>query len=201
MKLFYNPASPYVRKVMVLAHEAKLADRITLISESVLPNKPNALVAASNPLMKVPTLLLEDGSALFDSRVIAEYLDVQSGGAFFPAAGAPRWTALRLQALADGVLDAAILIRYERALRPAEKQWADWIDGQLLKIRQGLDALEAQTGLGSAVTIGEIAVASALGYLDFRFPEENWRATHPRLAAFYEKFSARPSMMATRPPA
>ena len=201
MKLFYNPASPYVRKVMVLAHEAKLADRITLISESVLPNKPNALVAASNPLMKVPTLLLEDGSALFDSRVIAEYLDAQSGGAFFPAAGAQRWVALRLQALADGVLDAAILVRYERALRPAEKQWADWIDGQLLKIRQGLDALEAQTGLGSAVTIGEIAVASALGYLDFRFPEENWSATHPRLAAFYEKFSARPSMMATRPPA
>jgi glutathione S-transferase len=201
MKLIYNPASPYVRKVMVLAHELKLADRIELISETVLPHKPNAAVAGSNPLMKVPTLLLDDGSALFDSRVIVEYLDVLAGGKFIPATGPQRWVALRLQALADGVLDAAVLIRYERALRPAEKQWADWIDGQLLKIRQGLDALEAQAGSSSTVTIGDIAAACALGYLDFRFPDENWRATHPRLAAFYERFSARPSMLATRPPA
>ena len=200
MKLFYNPASPYVRKVMVVAHEGKLADRIALVSESVLPNKPNATVAISNPLMKVPTLLLEDGSALFDSRVIAEYLDGLAGGKFFPTAGPQRWAALRLQALADGVLDAAILIRYERALRPADKQWTDWIDGQLLKIRQGLDALEAQAGLASTVTIGEITTACALGYLDFRFADENWRATRPGLAAFYERFSARPSMLATRPP-
>jgi glutathione S-transferase len=203
MKLLYSATSPYVRKVMVLAHETGLAHRIELVPVTVAPTSVNEAVTAANPLTKVPTLLLETGQSLYDSAVIAEYLDsVQGGVPLVPRAGEPRWTALRRQAAADGLLDAAILMRYELVLRPAEKRWPDWIDGQMRKVRQTLAALEAEAGsLGASVTIGEIAIACALGYLDFRYPEEAWRTNHPGLAAFYAGFAQRPSMLATNPPA
>jgi len=202
MKLYYSNTSPYVRKVMVVAHERVLIDRIETLPASATPVNHNGTLAAVNPLGKVPALVLEDGTALYDSPVIAEYLDALDGApVLLPASGPARWAALRQQAAADGLLDASILIRYERALRPAEKQWEAWVDGQMLKIRQTLDGLEQEAAkFGSQPTIGTITVACALAYLDFRFAEEGWRTTRPALAAFYEAFAARASMVATAPP-
>jgi glutathione S-transferase len=202
MKLRYSQSSPYARKVLVAAHERGLAGRIELMPASTSPVEPNQDIARENPLAKIPSLMLDDGTVLYDSRVIAEYLDSLGGAKLFPPPGPARWAALRQQALADGLLDAAILIRYERVLRPTEKQWREWIDGQFVKFRQALDAFEREAGgLEGALTIGPIAAACALGYIDFRFADEKWRSTRPALAAFYEKFCKRPSMMATRPPA
>ncbi len=203
MRLFYSATSPYVRKLMVLAHEAGLIDQLERIPVSVSPVAPNEQVAAANPLIKVPTLALDDGTALFDSPVIAEYLDTLHGkSAFFPVAGPARWAALRRQATADGVLDAAILVRYELTLRTEDKRSAEWIDAQMRKVRQSLAALEADAPHFSAEpTIGEISIGCMLGYLDFRFAHEEWRKHHPALAAFDAAFAARPSMVATRPPA
>jgi glutathione S-transferase len=201
MKLFYSGASPYVRKVMVLAHETGLADRIELVPASVAPTLVNAVVAAENPLVKVPTLLLTDGQSLFDSRVIVEYLDtLHAGRRLFPAEGPARWAALRRQAIGDGLLDAALLIRYENNLRPEPQRWKEWTDGQFRKLRQALAVLAAEP-LGAEPTIGEITAGCALGYLDFRFPEEDWRAAHPSLAGWFARISERPSFVATKPKA
>ena len=199
MKLLYSGASPYVRKVMVVAHEAGLVDRLELVPSSVGPTVVNAEVAAENPLVKVPTLVIESGHSLFDSRVIVEYLDTLHGGRrLFPAEGPARWTALRRQAIADGLLDAALLIRYENNLRPEPQRWQAWTDGQFRKVRQALASLAAE-GLGDELTVGEIAAGCALGYLDFRFPGEDWRGAHPALGAWYAKIAERPSFVATVP--
>ena len=125
MKLLYSPSSPFDRKVAVVPHERGLTGRIELITATTSPVQPNADVARDNPLAKIPSLTLDDGSTLYDSGVIAEYLDQLAGAELFPPSGPQRWTALRQQALADGLLDAAILIRYERVLRPADKQWPE----------------------------------------------------------------------------
>ena len=201
MKLFFNPASPFVRKVRVVAHELGLAARLELASVAPLPIRPVAELSQLNPLGKIPCLLLSDGTALYDSRVIAEYLDMLGGAPrLFPPAGAARWTALRRQALADGIMDAAVATRYERVVRPPERQFAEWITGQLTKVRQALDVLEAEAGaLRDSWTIGEIAIGCALGYLDFRYPEEDWRGVRPGLAAFFAAARERPSMQATAP--
>ncbi len=200
MKLRFSGASPFVRKVMVVAHETGLAGRIELVPCAVAPTMINPEVAAENPLVKVPTLTTDDGQRLYDSRVIVEYLDtLHHGPRVFPAEGAARWTALRQQATADGLLDAAILIRYENLLRPEHHRWPDWIEGQFRKLRQALAALaEEKLGLDHP-TIGEIAVGCALGYLDFRYPDEDWRAAHPALGTWYAKIAERPSFHATLP--
>jgi len=199
MKLHYNPASPYVRKVRVLALETDLMGDIALSKVSLTPTGPDADVCADNPIGKIPTLARGDGSALYDSRVICEYLDSRHGGArMFPEAGEARWSALRRQALADGILDAAVGTRYETFLRPEALRWQDWVDGQMAKIRRSLDVLESET-LGDTLDIGTISVACALGYLDFRYPAEGWRDSRPKLAAWFETFSERPSMTETRP--
>lgn len=201
MRLFYSATSPYVRKVLVCAHEAGLRSAIELAPATVSPVSENADVAAANPLTKVPTLVLDDGTALFDSRVIVEYLDHLSGGRLLPAAGSDRWRVLRDQATADGLTDAALLARYERALRPEALQWPEWDAGQVGKIRRALDELERQFQPSSAAPfVGDIAVACALGYLDFRFPELGWRQGHPRLTAFDAAMAVRPSMQASAPP-
>jgi len=201
MKLFHSGASPYVRKVMVVAHETGLVDRIERVPASVGPTTVNAEVAAENPLVKVPTLVLADGTSLFDSRVIVEYLDtLHQGRRLFPAEGPARWTALRRQAIADGLLDAALLIRYENNLRPEPQRWKDWTQGQFRKLHQALAAL-AEESLGTEPTIGEITAGCALGYLDFRFPDEDWRKAHPQLATWFAKISERPSFAATLPKA
>ena len=200
MKLRYSPASPYVRKVMVLALETGLAGKLEKIPTTVSPTKPSQDVAKDNPLIKVPALVLDDGQTLFDSPVICEYLDSLHGGAkLFPASGPARWTALRRQALGDGILDAAILTRYE-GIRPDGFKWPDWIEGQMTKVRTALAELEREADkLGGTVDIGTITIGCALGYLDFRFASEDWRAKHPKLAAWYASFAARPSMKETVP--
>ena len=201
MKLLYSQTSPYVRKVLVLAHETGLIDRLELVPVTVAPVTPNPTVAAENPLVKIPALIREDSVALYDSAVILEYLDgLHDGPKLIPAAGEARWTALQRQAAADGLLDAAILVRYETVLRPEEKRWPEWIDGQMRKLRGALAAFEVDgVTLGQSLTVGEIAIACALGWLDFRYPDENWREGRPRLADFYAKFAERPSMKATPP--
>jgi glutathione S-transferase len=200
MKLRHNPASPYVRKVMACAHELGLADKIELLSTAVSPVETNTTLAAENPLMKIPALTTDDGQVLFDSPVICEYLDSVAGGKLFPASGPARWTALRQQALGDGILDALILCRYEVAARPEEKRFSGWTDGQMRKAHQGLTALEKES-LGPLQTIGDITAACTLGYLDFRFPNDGWRSRHPKLAAWFASVEQRPSIEATKPPA
>ncbi|HEY3911541.1 MAG TPA: glutathione S-transferase [Stellaceae bacterium] len=200
MKLRHAAASPFVRKVMVCAHELGLAGRIELVPTAVTPIRANSELAPENPLMKVPSLVTDDGEALFDSPVICEYLDSLAGGnRLFPASGPARWAVLRQQALGDGILEALILCRYE-LVRPDERRWAGWTDGQMTKARQGLAAAEREN-LAGPRTIGPITIGCMLGYLDFRFPDEGWRARHPKLAAWYAAVEQLPSMRATKPPA
>lgn len=201
MKLIYSPASPFVRKVLVLAHEAGISDRLERVNPGPLtPVNPNPEVVRVNPLGKIPTLVLDDGVSLSDSRVICEYLDGLHDGALFPAAGKERYRALTLQALADGLMDTAVGLRYETFVRPAEKQWDQWIDKQRERYHRVLDHFDAGiSSAGDAPTIGTIAVGCALGYLDFRFADDDWRAGRERLAGWYDAFAARPSMRATEP--
>jgi len=200
MKLRHAAASPFVRKVMVAAHELALVGRIELVPTNVSPIRANAGLAAENPLMKVPSLVTGDGQVLFDSPVICEYLDsLAGGGLLFPPASSERWTALRRQALGDGILDALVLARYE-SVRPEDKQWSGWTDGQMAKAHQGL-AAAAGENLDGFSTIGHVAIACMLGYLDFRFAEDGWRGRHPKLAGWFANVSERPSMRLTRPPA
>jgi glutathione S-transferase len=197
-KLFYSPASPYARKVRVVAAEKGVA--LTIENVSLSPVNRNAEVAAVNPLGKVPSLVLEDGTTLFDSSVICGWLDAQKPTPRLIPDSAARWSVLTLEALGDGLLDASLLHRYEHILRPEEKRFQPWIDGQWTKVQATLDALETQcSGFGDRVDVGTIAVACALGYLDFRFADTPWRGGRPALAAWFEAFRARPSMTATAP--
>jgi glutathione S-transferase len=201
MRLWFNPASPFARKVRVVAREAGLADRIEESAVVVNPVKPNADLARENPLVKIPALATPDQGTLYDSPVICEYLDsLHRAAPLVPKTGPERWRALRLQALGDGILDAAVLIRYETAVRPHPLQWPDWIAGQFGKIRGGLAALEGEcAGWGDRFAIGEITAACVLGYLDFRFPDEKWRASHPKLERWFTLVSKRPSVQSTMP--
>ncbi len=203
MKLRYSPTSPYVRKVSVTAIELGLRERIERIPTDTQDRDSG--LAEHNPLGKVPALILDDGGLLYDSPVICEYLDSLHGGPrIFPAAGPERWTALRQQALGDGILDAAILCMLEMVRRPDEFRWQRWIDHQTAKVVRAVGRLETEAaefegGLEGPLTIGQIAAGCALGYLDFRFPELDWRAGRPKLAAWYENFAQRPSMRQTMP--
>jgi glutathione S-transferase len=200
MKLHYSPTSPYARKVLMCAVELGMRDRIELVPVSVSPTAPNAMVAAHNPLMKVPTLEREGGAPLFDSAVICEYLDVLGRGALFPREGERRWEALRLQALADGVMDAALLLRYETFARPEPLRWSEWIAGQRLKIAQALDHLDVQRrDPGQPLHIGDITIACALGYLDLRFADDKWRDRCANLARWFDAISKRESFRSTSP--
>ena len=203
MQLLSNPASPFGRKVKVAAHETGQLGIVGVHTVQTSAVAPSPVVVADNPLGKIPCLVLDDGSALYDSRVICEYLDtLHAGPPLFPPNGSSRWNALRLQALADGIMDAALLARYEGFLRPEEHRWPAWIDGQLDKVHRALDRLEATEvqGFGNRVDIGTIAAACALGYLDFRFAGLDWRAQRPQLAAWFDGFGGRPSMRDTMPP-
>jgi len=188
MKLRHSTTSPFVRKVHVLAIETGQIDKIELVKTNT--GDPNSDHGKDNPLNKVPALVLDDGSKLYDSRVICEYLDAQSGGKFFPPVGPARWTALRRQALADGMADAAVL--------PDNLRSPDVDKKQKLKVTQGLAALEADH-LGPQLDIGTLTVAILLDYLDFRFKAEDWRPAHPKLAAWHKTFSERASLKKTLP--
>jgi glutathione S-transferase len=199
MKLYWGSASPFVRKVMVVAHELGLQDNIERLDSAAHPVDRDRRIQAFNPLAKVPAALTDDGTVLYDSRVICEYLDALAGGGLFPAPGPARWTALRRQALADGLLDAALLIRYERIARPEARQWADWTLKQGEKVTDALDAMQADPPEADCRDIGAISYGCALGWLDFRFPDIDWRNTRPALAAWQASFDARPAMAVTRP--
>jgi glutathione S-transferase len=204
MQLFYTKFSPFSRKVLVLAHERGLIDRIELVATEVgthvaLDTPAHAALAARNPLMKIPALVLDDGNTLYDSRTICEYLDsLHDGEPVLPADKAMRWQALRLQAIGDGIVDAAILLRFEDA-RPSPP-WPEWQASQTRRIVQALGQLEKDAAaFSAALDIGQIAVACALGYLDFRFDHLQWRNGRPCLAAWFEAFNARSSMRRTAP--
>jgi glutathione S-transferase len=192
-----------VRKVMVVAIETGPEPRIERLPTSVAPVKPNDALQRENPLVKVPSLLTDEGAVLFDSRMICEYLDsLHADAKIFPAAGPARWVALRQQALGDGILDAAILNRNETALRPKDLQWPDWSAGQMRKVRGGLAALDGKVGEGAlsgALTTSQIAVGCALGYLNFRYASEGRPERHKVLAGWYAEFAKHKPMLATAP--
>ena len=196
MKLHWSPKSPYVRKVMVCAYELGLTPRLELVRSVAAMLKPNPAIMADNPLSKIPTLVREDGSTLFDSVVICEYLNDIAGGQLFPREGAAKWQALRWHALGDGLLDALILWRNERE-REAPLQ--PLVDAFQLKTRACLKLLDEEAqALGQApLTIGSITTGCALGYLDYRFEAFGWREQAPRLAAWYATLQARPSFRNT----
>jgi glutathione S-transferase len=201
MKLFWSSRSPFVRKVMVFAHETGLADRIERIQTIVAPTKPNAEVMALNPLNKLPTLILDDGRALYDSRVICEYRDgLHDGPRLFPAEPSARFEALRGQALGDGMKDFLLVWLSERS-RPAPQQSPELIAACRTKLTTVLDALEREAPSLTAApfSIAHIAIGCALGYADFRFNGETWRTGRPQLAAWAETIHARPSFQATQP--
>jgi len=198
MKLRYSPTSPYVRKVSIVAIETGLDSRIEHVETNVWD--PQTDIGGTNPLGKVPTLILDDGTALFDSPVVCEYLDsLHDGPRLFPAAGDARWQTLRLQALGDGVLDAAVHVVVE-SRREESLRSQGWIERQKTVIGRALDVLEEDIeALQGDLSIGLISVGCALGYLDFRLPDEPWRRDHPALADWFEAFSERPSMASTIP--
>jgi glutathione S-transferase len=200
MRLYYSPTSPYARKVRALAIETGLGKKIELVNVVLTPIAPNSDVDKHNPIGKVPALSVK-GLDLFDSPVICEYLDSQhKGRKLFPRKGRERWMALRQQAMGDGLLDAALLARYEGVLRPEDKRWKEWTEGQMKKIDGVLDQLEAEAkALKGKPTIGSITVGCALGYLDFRFADHDWRGKRPKLAKWFAAFGKLPSMKVTVP--
>lgn len=198
MKLRHSLTSPYVRKVMVVAKETGMDGRIQTVETKLGPDSD---ILQQNPLGKVPTMILDDGSVIFDSPVICEYVDSLAKGAkMFPPAGPTRWKALAMQALGDGLMDASLARRGEM-MRPADKQSPDALAKQAGVMARALDMLEKRAAeLEGPITIGQITVGCALGYLDLRFADDQWRKTRPNLAAWFEKFSKRPSMASTAPP-
>jgi glutathione S-transferase len=200
MRLYHSPTSPFVRKVMVLLHEANATERVMLAPVMGTPLDPGTLPVDRNPLGKIPALEREDGPTLYDSRVICRYLDDTLGAGLYPAA--PRlWDALVLEATADGMTDAAVLMRYEMHVRPAAARSPEWLEAQWAKVDRTLTALEERwiSHLSGQVDMGQIAVGCALGYLDFRQAERDWRNGRPGLAAWFDHFNARPSMLETAP--
>jgi glutathione S-transferase len=200
MKLYHSPLSPYVRKVMVVARETGLLDEIETVEGSGTPLQPNDETVAANPLGKIPALITEDGLTLHDSRVICRYLDARAGAGLYPT-GATEFAVLQREALAEGIIDAALLTAYEWRLRPEAMRFQPWVDGQKGKVRRGIGEFERHIdAMAGSLTIDKVALGCALGYIDFRLAELNWRDEHPGLAAWYKEFSGRPSMKETAPP-
>jgi glutathione S-transferase len=196
MQLHWSPKSPFVRKVMVFAHELGLLPRLDLVRSVAAMTQPNPAIMADNPLSKIPTLVLEDGSTLFDSVVICEYFNTLAGGDLFPPQGEAKWQALRWHALGDGLLDALILWRNERERAVPLPALLDAFD---FKARATLHLLEAEVPALEAapLSIGPITIGCALGYLDYRFESFGWRGQAPRLAAWHAVLQARPSFAST----
>jgi len=202
MKLYWSSRSPYVRKVMIAAHETGLVDRLDCQRTIVSMFAENTDMLAFNPLGKIPTLILDDGTALYDSPVICEYLDsLHDGHKLFPASGPARFTALKWLALGDGMLDMLLARMYELRTRTEEQRSQKLLDALAVKLKTCLEALDAMAPALTAapVNIGHVSIACALGYLDFRFADDNWRAGYPALAAWHKTFAARPSVVATEP--
>ena len=200
MKLFWSSRSPFVRKVMVVAHEAGMADHIEKLPVVVsMTSEPTEEVLRHNPLNKIPTLITDEGLVLFESVVICEYLDsLHSGPKLFPVQAAQRWKALRWQALGSGMLEAELLWRSETR-RPRDSQMAVVIHAFERKIETALDVLETEVDqlISEPYGIGHVSIVCALAYLDFRFMGFDWRKGRPGIAAHFATLSARPAMQAT----
>lgn len=201
MKLHWSPRSPFVRKVMILLHETGLIDRVELVRSVVAMHETNADLMRDNPLNKLPTLVRDDGSALFDSPVVCEYLDsLHDGNRLFPANGEARFSALRWQALGDGLLDLLVLWRNELN-RPTDVQSKPHLAAFEVKAEAALDRLDTESESLEAAPfgIGHIAVGCSLSYVDFRFPERDWRAGRSAVTAWHADFATRASVVATEP--
>jgi glutathione S-transferase len=196
VKLFYSPTSPYARKVLIVAAVAGLDAQLERVG--VNPFDSPAELLAVNPLSRVPCLVTRDGIPLFDSPVICEFLDETGSANLFPPAGPARWRALKLQAIGDGIMDAAVTRRMEQG-RPEEQARTANIERQAGVVERALDVLERQPP-ADHLDIGAISVACALGYLDFRFAADAWRERRPKLAAWYATMAQRPELTATAPP-
>ena len=201
MKLYHSPTSPYARKIMVLLHETGQLDDVALEPAQTSPTNPTPGLASKNPLMKIPALERADGATLFDSRVICAFFDDRAEAGFY-GQGARRWEVLTLEATADGILDAALALTYENRLRPEGKRWDDWSDAQWSKIASACSALNSRwmSHLNGPLDMGQIAVACALGYVDFRHDARNWRQGCDALSDWFAAFSERESMQNTLPP-
>ncbi|APZ51906.1 glutathione S-transferase [Salipiger abyssi] len=201
MKLLTSAASPFVRKVLVTLHETGQIDEVETIDVHNTPLAPHPAVAAANPTGKIPALIRSDAPALYDSRVICRYLDHRAEAGLYPENRI--WDTLTLEATADGILDAAVLIIYEERFRPTEKVSMEWIEGQWTKVSRALDALNTRwmSHLNGRMDMGHIAIGCALGYLDFRHDARQWRTGRDALAGWYAGFAERPSMLATAPKA
>lgn len=201
MKLITADASPFGRKCKIAVHELAMTARVNIGSPgAVTPVSINADVNSINPLGMIPVLELPGGESLFDSPVIAEYLNTVANGNLYPGPTTERFRALKLQALADGIMDISVATRYETALRPESLRWPEWIEHQSLAVGRGLATLnELVPTFSTSLTIGEIAVACALGYRDFRFSDQPWREDNPALATWFEQASQWQSFHATLP--
>ncbi len=202
MKLVASRTSPYARKIFVVMAEKRID--VEFVEENVW--SPDTGVTAHNPLTKIPVLLLDDGISLYDSRVIAEFLDgVTPVSRLIPEGGRERALVKRWEALGDGIADAGILIRLERQ-RPAAQQGREWIARQTAKVEAGIAAAARDLGdrdycHGLSVSLGDIALGCALLWLEFRLPEFTWRQNHPNLKSWIERLESRPSFAETKPPA
>ena len=200
MRLYHAPASPFVRKVMILLHEAGAVDRVALIPAAGTPLDPGTMPLDRNPLGKIPALERDDGPTLYDSRVICRYLDYTLQAGLYPPA--PHlWETLVLEATVDGIADAAVLMRYEEHVRPKASQSPEWVEAQWAKVTRALTAIESRwiSHLAGPLDMGQIALGAALGYLDFRQPHRDWRGSRPALAGWWEDFAKRPALVATKP--
>lgn len=199
IELFYAPKSPFVREVMACSIELGITDRLAKLPSAAHPLKRDERIASFNPLAQVPAAKLADGTLLFDSRVICEYLDDLGQGGLFPR-GPERWQVLTEQSLGDGLLDAALLTRYEKTCRSDEIRSAEWIDGQMTKIAAALDEMERTVAVfGARISIGSLTIACALGYLDFRFASFDWLSARPTLTEWFAMMSQRQSLQQTVP--
>ncbi|MFT4742318.1 MAG: glutathione S-transferase [Yoonia sp.] len=199
MKLLMSPASPFVRKVRVLLREANLLDIVEEVDVSTSPLASNPTVVAANPTGKIPALLRDDGPALYDSRVITRYLDDHANAGLYPPARV--WDVLTLEATADAIMEATVLITYEARLRPADKQFDGWTDAQWGKATRAVSAINDRwmSQLSGPLDMGQISVGCALGYLDLRHDARGWRNGNATLAEWYAQFAQRDSMLATAP--
>ncbi|MEM7440578.1 MAG: glutathione S-transferase family protein [Pseudomonadota bacterium] len=197
MKLHWAPASPFARKCLVCLTECGLEAEI--VQRGGTPMATENMPVPQNPLGKIPALERDDGPALFDSRVITQYINAKANGRLYPSSRL--WEVLTLEALADGIMDAAILMTYEGRVRPEAIQFPDWVEAQWAKVERALAALERQwmSHLSGPLDMGQISVGCALAYLDFRHGARDWRATFPSLSEWETGFAERPSMAETMP--
>ena len=202
LQLHDNPFSPFCRKVQVLLHESGQKDDVEILYAVGTALAPEKMPTAHNPLGKIPTLVRDDGPAIYDSRVICQYLNDRFQGGLYPQ-DTRKWETLTLEATADGIMDSAVSMAYEVRLRPQAQQSQDWIEAQWAKVSRAIGSLNERwiSHLSGPLDMGQIGIACALGYVDFRHGARNWRDGNDALAKWYAEFDSRPSMQATRPPA